>query len=107
MWSKIYQWMCELCVAIANWSSHPAAIILLPLVCILYLYLGGVESRLTLILSILAISLTQMVLKAQNLETETNKLQMAELVKAIPGARNEVAKESLTQAEIQALKKEP
>jgi hypothetical protein len=104
MWSKIYQWMCDICVSVADWSSHPAAIILFPLGCIFYLHTGGAEGRLTLILSVLAISLTQMVLRAQKLETETNKLQMAELVKAIPGARDEVVQEGLTQVEIQALK---
>lgn len=95
--------MSQFCIKISDWFSHPIAIIALPLACISYLQLGGEEGRLTLILSVLAISLTQMVLNAQSVDMEQTKLQIAELVIATPKARNEVTKKDMTKGELRHL----
>lgn len=94
------------CIKVADGFSHPLAIALFPMVCLAYLVVGGIVDDLTLILSILAISLTQMVLRAQNVDAEQSKLQMAELVKSSPDARDVVIREDLTDDQIKELKKE-
>ncbi len=96
----------RLCIKVADWFSHPLAILLLPAACFAYIWTGGKVDNLTLLLSVLAISLTQMVLRAQNVDAEATKLQMAELVRAIPDARDEVAKEDLTIDDVHRLRKE-
>ncbi len=47
-----------------------------------------------------------MVLRAQNVDAEATKLQIAELVKANPRASNEVIREDLTLKEIKKLEKD-
>jgi low affinity Fe/Cu permease len=96
----------KLCVSVSDWFAHPVAIALTPVICGLYLFLGGPEERLTLILSILAISLTQMVLAAQNIDAEASRLQIIELVRAIPNANNKVIKQDLTYEERTKLEEE-
>ncbi len=96
----------RICIAVADYFSHPLAIVMLPVICVGYIWMGGVVDNLTLILSVLAISLTQMVLRAQNVDAEAYKLQIAELVKATPKARDDVVREDLTHEDIMRLKEE-
>lgn len=96
----------NLCIKIADWFAHPAAIFLFPISCITYIKLGADVNVFTLVLSILAISLTQMILRAQNVDAQATKLQIAELIRTNPEARNVVIKEDLTQDEVKSLKKE-
>jgi low affinity Fe/Cu permease len=96
---------CSIAVSASNALGSPACIILFPIVCVLYLWFGGSVDVLTLILSVLAISMSSLILLAQNLETEANKLQIAELIRAIPGARDELAElEGFSHEELQDLK---
>ncbi len=103
---KIKLFFTKLCIRVADWISHPLCIILLPIFCAVYLYSGGEEGRLTLILSILAISLTQMVLQAQNVDAAETKLQIAELVKATPKASNVVIKNNLDPDDVKKMREE-
>lgn len=98
--------MSRLCIKISDWFSHPIALVAFPVVCISYLLMGGKENSLTLILSVIAISLTQMVLNAQNVDMEQTKLQISELILANPKARNKVNKKDMTKDEIESLDKE-
>lgn len=95
---------CQVCNWTANKAGHPVAIILVPLLCILWIWATGLINELTLLLSVVAISLTQMVLQSQKQETEFNEMQLAELIKAIPGARNELAKIRPSLKEMEKLK---
>jgi low affinity Fe/Cu permease len=103
---KLRDRIASICILTTDWISHPLAIILFPIVCVAYMMLGGAEGRLTLILSILAISLTQMVLNAQNVDSEATKLQIAELVRVSPEARDTVIDKNLTIDEMKELEKE-
>jgi low affinity Fe/Cu permease len=103
---KYNEYASKACIKIADWSSHPIAIVIFPVACFAYLRYGGEVNTLTLILSIVAISLTQMVLRAQNVDAEASKLQMAELVKSNPKANNKVIKEDLSHEQIIELKEE-
>jgi low affinity Fe/Cu permease len=103
---KLYDYLVKLCIKIADYFANPYSILLLPVVCVGFILLGGAESRLTLVLSILAITLTQMVLIAQNVDQEATKLQIAELVRSSPQARNIVIEEDLSRDDIHELKEE-
>lgn len=60
---------------------------------------------LTTLLSVLAITLSQMVLASQRREAAASKAQMAELIHAIPGARDDLADaDKLTEAQIRELR---
>lgn len=95
-----------LCIGVSNWFSHPIAITVFPIGCAVYLLAGGHMESLTLILSVLAISLTQMVLNAQSVDMEQTKLQIAELIKVTPKANNIVIKEDLTPEQMRELEEE-
>ena len=88
----------------ANIAGHPLAIIAIAMFCLAwYMGLGEKgENSLTLILSVLAITLTQMVLNQQRKSEIALHMKMDELVFAHDNARNEIAKiEELTEAEIE------
>ncbi|HEX6218384.1 MAG TPA: low affinity iron permease family protein [Sphingomicrobium sp.] len=95
-------------------SAHPFAQILFIVVCAIWFAVGFATDLLTAVLSILAITLTQMVLNRQNeREADAHRRDVAmhakldELVVAMKGARNEVAgiEEDLDEDEIADLKR--
>jgi low affinity Fe/Cu permease len=99
---------------VSDLAAHPYAQLVVIMVCGLWFALGFATDLLTAFLSILAITLTQMVLNHQNeREADTHRRDVAmhakldELVIAMKGARNEfVAVEELEEAEIEQLKGE-
>jgi len=103
---------------ISSWGSdvaaNPLAQIAVVVVCGLWFVLGLATEVLTAILSILAITLTQMVLNRQNeREADAHRRDVAmhakidELVVAMKGARNEMAGiEELDEEDIEVLKVE-
>ena len=104
---------CEISAWTSDVSAHPFAQIAVVVVCGLWFALGLATDILTAVLSILAISLTQMVLNRQNeREAEAHRRDVAmhakldELVIASRRARNEVAgiEEELDEEEIEELK---
>lgn len=70
--------------------AHPIAIGLVPVGCIVWLHFGSVNS-LTLVLSIVAISITQLVLLGQGREARASKRQMGEIIRSIPDADDAMA----------------
>lgn len=97
---------------VAELAAHPYAQVGLILFCVLWFAVGWGENALTAALSILAITLTQMVLNSQYArETEATRRDVAlhakldELIIATKEARNEIAGvETLELEEIEALK---
>jgi low affinity Fe/Cu permease len=77
----------------ADLAGEPLSIILVALGCAIWFVDAGTagENTLTLILSVLSITLTQMVLNGQRRSERALHLKMDELVYAMQGARNEVA----------------
>lgn len=98
--------------SVADASGHPFAQLGVILVCIACLATGFGVAVLTLVLSILAITLTQMVLNRQdNREVEAHRRDVAlhakldELIVAMKGARDELAGiEEREEAEIEAIR---
>ena len=90
---KLYLLGCRVCDFFANLAGHPLAIIILIAACLLWLAAKGQpgENLLTLILSILAITLTQMVLNQQRRSELALHLKIDELITALDGARDELA----------------
>lgn len=103
---------CWLSETVADLSAHPFAQIGLFIVCGLWYFAGFDIGILTAILSILAITLSQMVLNRQAVrETEAHRRDVAlhakldELVLATREARDEIAGvEELEEEEIEALR---
>ena len=93
LWHRSYLLGCRICDVIANLAGHPAAIVVLIAACLAWLLLTGksAENLLTLMLSILAITLTQMVLNQQRRSELALHLKIDELITALDGARNELA----------------
>lgn len=92
----------------ANLAGHPVAILSIALFCLLWFVLKGPsgENSLTLILSVLAITLTQMVLNQQRRNERALHIKIDELILAMSGARDEVAGiEGLTEAELELLRR--
>lgn len=90
---KLYLLGCQACDFIANLAGHPLAIVILIAACLLWLAAKGQpgQNLLTLILSILAITLTQMVLNQQRRNELALHLKIDELITALDGARDELA----------------
>jgi len=103
---------------ISEWTSnlfaHPYVQVLVIVVCVAWFLLGFHADTLTAALSILAITLTQMVLNRQNdREAEDRRRDVAmhakldELLHAVRGARDEMAGiEELGEEEIEELKEQ-
>jgi low affinity Fe/Cu permease len=71
---------------LAEWFASPWAVIGIPLACIAWYASGlGVE-MLTLVLSVVAITTTQLVLAAQRRGERAVKAEVDEIVRALPGA---------------------
>jgi low affinity Fe/Cu permease len=115
---KQKSWAVEIGGRISAWTSnlfaHPYMQVFVILFCIGWFLIGAQADLLTAALSILAITLTQMVLNRQNdREAEDRRRDIAmhakldELVIAMTGARDEMAGiEDLDEGEIEALKEE-
>ena len=90
---KLYLLGCRVCDFFANLAGHPVSIIVLIIVCLLWLQMFGQKGQnlLTLILSILAITLTQMVLNQQRRSELALHLKIDELITSHDGARDELA----------------
>jgi low affinity Fe/Cu permease len=103
---------CWLSAAIAEFSAHPFAQVGLIAICGLWYVQGWGIGTLTAVLSVLAITLSQMVLNRQAVrETEAHRRDIAlhakldELLLASREARNEMAGiEELEEEEIEALR---
>ena len=99
---------------VSDIAAHPFAQVGVIVVCALWFAIGFATDLLTAILSILAITLTQMVLNRQNeRETDAHRRDVAmhtkldELLAAMKGARNEfVGIENLDEEDIEELKEE-
>jgi low affinity Fe/Cu permease len=96
--SRLYQLGCDVSAWVSDVAAHPYAQLALVLVCISWFTLGLDTNLLTAALSILAITLTQMVLNRQNeREAEAHRRDVAmhakldELIIAVRRAHNEMA----------------
>jgi low affinity Fe/Cu permease len=115
---KQKSWAVEVGGRISAWTSnlfaHPYMQVFVIVFCVGWFLIGEQADLLTAALSILAITLTQMVLNRQNdREAEDRRRDIAmhakldELVIAMKGARDEMAGiEELDEADIEALKEE-
>ncbi len=105
---------CKISTRVSDIAAHPFAQVGVILVCGLWFMVGLATDLLTAILSILAITFTQMVLNRQDVrEADAHRRDVAmhakidELVIAMKGARNEMAGiEELDEADIRELKQE-
>lgn len=87
----LYNAACSLARRIASLFAHPWAIILFPVLCLVWFFAGGGELGLTLFLSILAISVTQLVLLSQDRDTKAIHAKLDALIQGVPGADDNVA----------------
>ncbi|MEO5866932.1 MAG: low affinity iron permease family protein [Sphingomonas sp.] len=93
---------------VANIAGHPIAIAGMIVFCIGWIWIGGSasENALTLALSVLAITLTQMVLNQQKRNEAALHLKIDELILAKQGARDELAGiERASEDEIEELRR--
>jgi low affinity Fe/Cu permease len=105
---RIYEFGCSISDWGSNIAGHPASILLVIIFCAMwFLSLGsGFENTLTLILSVAAITLTQMVLNQQKRHDAALHMKIDELIHALSGARDEIAGiETKTEAELEVLRK--
>ena len=93
MMKRLYEFGCRMSGRAADLAGHPAAILLVAILCAVGFIVGGSKgvNTLTLILSVASITLTQMVLNGQRRSEQAMHLKMDELVYSMEGARNEVA----------------
>jgi low affinity Fe/Cu permease len=108
MQKRLYEIGCAISDVGANFAGHPVAILSVAVFCLLWFVLGGPsgENSLTLILSVLAITLTQMVLNQQRRSERALHIKIDELILSMSGARDEVAGiEGLTEDELEKLRR--
>lgn len=105
---SLYELGCRISDCGADLAGHPAAIILVILFCAAWFLLplgSAATAVLTLVLSVLAITLTQMVLNQQKRHEAALHLKIDELIHAMKGARDEVMGiENRSEAELEALR---
>ncbi|RYY45634.1 MAG: hypothetical protein EOP59_04135 [Sphingomonadales bacterium] len=105
---KFYNLGCRFSDRGANIAGHPLALIGVLVFCFAWflLPLGNTATAvLTLVLSVLAITLTQMVLNQQKRHEAALHLKIDELIHAMRGARDEVMGiEHKSEAELEALR---
>ena len=105
---SLYATGCRVSDAGANLAGHPAAQIGVLSFCLAWFLLplgNRATEDLTLVLSVLAITLTQMVLNQQKRHEAALHFKIDELIHAIKGARDEVMGiESKSEAELEALR---
>ena len=105
---RLYALGCRVSDTGATAAGHPTAIVLVAIFCGLWFLVTGHagENTLTLILSVAAITLTQMVLNQQRRSERALHLKIDELVIAMKGARNEIAGiETKSEEELEALRR--
>jgi low affinity Fe/Cu permease len=99
---------CRFSDAVANLAAHPLAQIVVVLFCLAWFLLPLGDSAtavLTLVLSVMAITLTQMVLNQQKRHEAALHLKIDELIHAMKGARDEVMGiETASESELEALR---
>ena len=78
---------------VSDWFATPTALVLVPTVCTAWVMWGGSIDALTLVLSVLAISMTQLVLVGQRTGERAMQHKLDELVIAVPDADSNVAGE--------------
>jgi low affinity Fe/Cu permease len=89
---------------VANAAGHPSAQLLVIVFCLGWLAIGRTSIILSLVLSIAAITLTQMVLNQQRSHDAALHARRDELIRGVEGAREEVTGiEEKSEAEIVAL----
>lgn len=92
---------------VADTVSRPMIQASFIVLCIVWLMVGYGVDTLTLALSIIAITLTQMVLASQRRDTMALHAKLDELIHATDTARDDLMKaEKKTEAEIEALRSE-
>jgi low affinity Fe/Cu permease len=105
---SLYAIGCRISDAGANLAGHPIAQIVLVVFCLAWFTLplgSDATAVLTLVLSVLAITLTQMVLNQQKRHEAALHFKIDELIHAMKGARDEVMGiESKSEAELEALR---
>lgn len=104
---KLYLFGCKVSDRGANFAGHPAAIALVAIFCAVWFVRGGPSgiNTLTLILSVLAITLTQMVLNQQRRSEAALHMKIDELILTKRGARDELAGiERKTEDELEKLR---
>ena len=105
---RLYTLGCRISDGGANIAGHPVALIAVIGFCFAWflLPLGDTATAvLTLVLSVLAITLTQMVLNQQKRHEAALHLKIDELIHAMRGARDEVMGiEGKSEAELEALR---
>ena len=77
----------------ASWFASPTALLMIPAACVVWILLGASVDVLTLVLSVLAISMTQLVLVSQATGEKAMQHKLDELVVAVPDADSSVAGE--------------
>ena len=93
---------------VSNAAGHPLAQLIVVVFCAAWFIVGGpnAENTLTLALSVMAITLTQMVLNQQRRSEKALHLKIDELIFSVRGARNELAAiEGLSEEELEALRR--
>jgi low affinity Fe/Cu permease len=104
---RLYEFGCRVSDFGANLAGHPLSQIVVVVFCALsFLLLGSaVSAGLTLGLSVLAITLTQMVLNQQKRHDAALHLKIDELIHAVTGARDEImGSEGKSEAELEKLR---
>lgn len=104
----LYAIGCRISDGVANIAGHPMAQIVLVLFCLAWFLLplgDKATAVLTLVLSVMAITLTQMVLNQQKRHEAALHLKIDELIHAMKGARDEVMGiETASESELEALR---
>lgn len=105
---KFYNLGCRISDAGANVAGHPLALILVVVFCCAWFLLplgDAATAVLTLVLSVLAITLTQMVLNQQKRHEVALHLKIDELIHAMRGARDDLMGiEVKSEEELEALR---
>jgi len=104
---RLYEFGCRVSDNVANLAAHPLAQILVIVFCASWFLLLGsaATAALTLVLSVAAITLTQMVLNQQKRHDVALHLKIDELIHAMKGARDEIMGiEGKSEAELEELR---
>jgi low affinity Fe/Cu permease len=104
----LYTMGCRISDRGADLAGHPVALVAVLVFCFAWFMLplgDAATAVLTLVLSVMAITLTQMVLNQQKRHEAALHLKIDELIHAMKGARDEVMGiESRSEAELEALR---
>ena len=87
----LYEAACTASRKSAVGFAHPVAVMGFPISCWAWFWFGGDEMSLTLVLSVLAISTTQLVLLAQDRDTRAIHAKLDELLRGVPAADEKLA----------------